>query len=398
MVSESAPIAQLPPTKIILLLAVAAFSSTSAFRVFDPALPQLSDEFAVSVGRAAEVITWFVLAYGVLQFFYGPVGDRFGKFRTLAFATLGCAVGNVVVALAPTFEWVLVGRFISGATAAAIVPLSMAWIGDHVPYEHRQVTLAQFMIGTILGMSAGLVLGGIFTDTLGWRASFVFLALLYTVVGVWLVRHLKQVPEARASDAGLKLIEPVMSVFRLAWARIVLLVVLIEGALVFGGLSFVPAFLQKSLGMSSTQAGLITAFFGLGALLYVVAAKWLVRRAGEIKLTFLGGWLLGACYLLYLLSANWIWAVLASIFSGLGYYFLHAVLQTNATQMAPQVRGTAVSLFACFLFGGQALGVALGAWVVDQAGISWVLIGAGAALPVLGMGFSYCLAYKRPKT
>lgn len=386
----------LPSRRIILLLATAAFSSTSAFRVLDPALPQLSQEFQITTGEAAKVVTWFVFAYGLLQFFYGPVGDRFGKFRTLAFATLACAVGNLVAASAQTFEWVLLGRAMSGATAAAIVPLSMAWIGDHVAYEDRQVTLAQFMTGTILGMSAGLVIGGIFTDTLGWRWSFVFLAVVYAVVGIWLLRQLKHVPETSPRAGGLQLVAPILSVFRLSWARVVLFVVLIEGALVFGGLSFVPAYLQKTQDMTSTMAGLITAFFGLGAMLYVLRARWLVTRFGETKLTFAGGWVLGGCYLLYLLGAHWSWAILASAFCGLGYYLLHAVLQTNATQMAPAVRGTAVSLFASFLFLGQALGVAAGALVVDAAGIEWVLIGACAALPLLGMAFSHAIATKRP--
>lgn len=386
----------LPSKRIILLLATAAFCSTSAFRVLDPALPQLSQEFDVTTGEAAKVVTWFVFAYGLLQFFYGPVGDRFGKFRTLAFATLACAIGNLVAAIAPTFDWVLVGRAMSGATAAAIVPLSMAWIGDHVPYEHRQVTLAQFMTGTILGMSAGLVIGGVLTDTLGWRWSFVLLALMYVVVGVWLLRQLKGVPETERNPGGFRIIEPLATVFALPWARVVLLVVLIEGALVFGGLSFVPAYLQQTQGITSTAAGLVTAFFGLGAMLYVFRAKWLVGRFGETRLTFAGGWVLGACYLLYLSGSHWSWAVLASVFCGLGYYLLHAVLQTNATQMAPEVRGTAVSLFASFLFMGQALGVAAGALIVDAAGIDWVLIMAGAALPLLGMFFSHAIATRRP--
>lgn len=386
----------LPSKRVILLLATAAFSSTSAFRVLDPALPQLSHEFGVTTGQAAKVVTWFVFAYGVMQFFYGPVGDRFGKFRTLAFATLACAVGNLMAAMVTSFEWLLLARAVSGATAAAIVPLSMAWIGDHVPYEHRQVTLAQFMTGTILGMSAGLVIGGALTDTLGWRWSFVCLALLYTVVGIWLLKQLKHVPEAEPSAGGLRLVTPIATVFSQPWARIVLLVVLIEGALVFGGLSFVPAFLQHTLGVSSTAAGLVTAFFGLGAMLYVFRAKWLVARFGETKLTFAGGWVLGACYLLFLVAPHWSWAIVASVFFGLGYYLLHAVLQTNATQMAPSVRGTAVSLFASFLFTGQALGVAAGSWVVDAAGIGWVLVVAGAALPLLGMAFSHAIATRRP--
>lgn len=384
------------PGKVIFLLALAAFASTSAFRVLDPALPKLSEEFGITTGRAADVVTWFALAYGLLQFFYGPVGDRFGKYRTLVIATLFCVAGNLVVAFAPTFEWVLIGRFLSGGTAAAIVPLSMAWIGDNVPYESRQATLAQFMIGTILGMSAGLVVGGLFTDTVGWRGAFVFLAVLYLVVGLWLLAQRHQVPEHDGRASGrLRIGEPIKTVLTTPWARVVLFVVLIEGAMIFGALSFVPAYLQQRHDLSSTVAGLVTGLFGFGALFYVVGARWLVSRFGEAKLVMMGGWVLCISYVAYLMTDQWYWAILASMGCGLGYYLMHAVLQTNATQMAPSVRGTAVSLFACFLFTGQALGVAAGALIVDGLGIEWVLVFAAMTLPVLGLGFGASLKRKK---
>ena len=53
---------------------------------------------------------------------------------------------------------------------------------------------------------------------------------------------------------------------------------------------------------------------------------------------------------------------------GLGFYMLHNTLQTNATQMAPEARGLAVSLFAFALFTGQSVGVALAAPVMDRYG------------------------------
>ena len=157
---------------VIFLLALAAFASSSAFRVCDPLLPLLAREFAVGLTESSYVVTSFSVAYGVLQFFYGPLADRYGKFRTLSYATLGCAVGSLIVATAPSLQIMVFGRFLAGATAAGIVPLSMAWIGDHVPYERRQATLAQFITGTIFGVSLGQLMGGVFADTLGWRAAF----------------------------------------------------------------------------------------------------------------------------------------------------------------------------------------------------------------------------------
>ena len=53
---------------------------------------------------------------------------------------------------------------------------------------------------------------------------------------------------------------------------------------------------------------------------------------------------------------------------GLGFYMLHNTLQTNATQMTPQARGTAVAIFSSALFIGQTVGVGTGALVIDRFG------------------------------
>jgi MFS transporter, YNFM family, putative membrane transport protein len=383
-------------TRAILLLGIASFASTCAFRVLDPALMNLSETFDITTGEAAHVMTWFAVAYGVMQFFYGPIGDRFGKYRTVATATLACAVGNYWVAIAPTFDLIVVGRFLSGAAAAGIIPMSMAWIGDHVPYEKRQETLAKFSIGMVTGMGSGLVLGGMFADTLGWRASFYFLGSLYLVVGTLLISQRGSMPDLKnKSQVGFELLTPIKGVIAIPWARVVLGIVLIEGALVFGALSFVPSYLQMKHEISSTMAGLITGLYSCGALIYVMISKWVIKRLGESHLVQSGGVILALSYIIFLWVPGWQFAMLASVMCGLGYYFMHAVLQTLATQMAPERRGTAVALFASFLFAGQAIGITLGAQVVDQFGLGSVFIFAILLMPLIAYWFAHKLNQRR---
>ncbi len=383
-------------TPVIILLALAAFASASAFRICDPLLPVLAAEFGVRTAQASSAVTFFSIAYGVMQFFYGPVGDRYGKFRTLSCATLGSAGGSLIVAMAPTLDMVLLGRFIAGATAAGIVPMSMAWIGDHVPYEQRQATLARFLMGSISGLAAGQLLGGIYADTIGWRWAFVSLAVVYLVVGTLLISRRKSVPEKPSeSGAGSKLLAPIKQVFSVPWARVVLLTVFIEGALVFGALAFVPAFLHEYRGLPVSWAGAIGGLFALGAMIYAVRANQWVAFLGERNLVLAGGAMLVLAYATFWLTSGMVWAVLASMMCGLGYYLMHAVMQTNATQMAPATRGTAVSLFASFLFLGQSLGVTGAAFLVDVAGLAAVFPVAIATIPLLAGAFAWRLQQRK---
>jgi len=377
--------------RVVAILAVAAFASTCAFRVLDPALPQLSVEFGVTTGRAGDVVMWFALAYGVSQFIYGPLGDRFGKYRVLSIATAASAIGSLVVAMAPSFEVVLIGRFLSGATGAAIIPLALAWIGDHVPYEQRQATLSRFILGNILGITSGLWIGGVFTDTTGWRGGLFFLTGIYVLVGLLLFSQRRHVDEAPAAYAQMRFFEPIAEVFRSRWAWVLLFAVMFEGALVFGSVAFVPAYLQYTHEITPTRAGLVTSLFAVGALMYVSKARWLIAHVGERKLAFTGGWILAASYLIYLYGPTWRWALVAGVLCGLGYYFIHAVLQARATQMVEQVRATAVAMFACFMFVGQAVGIVLGSVVVDAFGLRTLLWVSVLGLPLLGAWFSYKL-------
>ena len=377
---------------VILLLALAAFASSSAFRICDPLLPVLALEFDVRTAQTSGAVTYFAIAYGVMQFFYGPVGDRYGKFRVLTLATFGCAVGSVLVASAPTLEQLEVGRFISGATAAGIIPLSMAWIGDHVPYEQRQATLARYLLGSISGLAIGQLLGGVFADTVGWRWAFVFLAVVYLVVGTLLFSRRRRVFEVPTNrEQGARLLAPLLEAVSTRWARLVLLIVCLEGLLVFGPLAFVPAFLHERHGLAVAWSGGIGGLFAVGALIYVFYAGKFVRRFGEYRLAVFGGVTMALSFAVYFFSSTWYWGVMASVLSGLGYYLLHAVLQTHATQMAPTIRGTAVALFASFLFFGQAVGVTLAAVVVDRFGLAAVFPIGILGLPTLALVFAWHL-------
>jgi MFS transporter, YNFM family, putative membrane transport protein len=118
----------------------------------------------------------------------------------------------------------------------------------------------------------------------------------------------------------------------------------------FGALAYVGADLHHRFGLGLGMVGALLASFGAGALLFAASAIWLVPKLGQPGLAAGGARLLAAGYGT-LVGMPWLWlAVPAIACIGLGFYMLHNTVQVNATQMAPEVRGLAVSLFAFFLF------------------------------------------------
>jgi predicted MFS family arabinose efflux permease len=171
------------------------------------------------------------------------------------------------------------------------------------------------------------------------------------------------------------------------FARIVLIAGFFEGGLAWGAFAYIGAHLHLRFGLSFSLIGVVVACFGIGGLIYAALVKLLVYRLGQAGLAIIGGFVLAAAYLELAMTPVWWLAPIATTAIGLGFYMLHNTLQTNATQMTPQARGTAVGLFSSALYVGQTAGVAVGALVVDRVGAEPLFLATAVALPVLALWF-----------
>lgn len=399
--NQSAAGSNLPiPAAAVPLLSLAAFGSGISLRVTDPMLPQLAQEFGVSLGDASLVITLFSVAYGLSQLFFGPVGDRYGKYFVVACGSLACAITSAFCALSPGFAPLLGARLLAGATAASIIPLSMAWIGDVIPYQQRQPVLARFLIGQILGLSTGVLIGGLAADAHNWRLPFFFVALIFVIVGIALLslnrrlpihaRHLHRMEGAAVP----RMVREFGQVLAAPWARLVLLTVFLEGAFLYGAFAFIASHVHRTYGMSLTSSGALVMLFGLGGFVFALASAALVRNLGEIGLSLWGGIFLAASLFAIGVAPVWWWAVGGCFAAGLGFYMLHNTLQINATQMAPERRGAAVSAFASSFFLGQSVGVGIAGLLVERIGTKNVMIVGAAGVLAVALSFSRRLKAK----
>ena len=78
--------------------------------------------------------------------------------------------------------------------------------------------------------------------------------------------------------------------------------------------------------------------------------------------------------------ALWWLDAIALMIAGVSYYMLHNSLQTEATEIAPSARGSAVALFACGLFAGQGIGPLLFGALVHASGFATALLASGAGI------------------
>lgn len=382
------------PRSALVALSVAAFGSGMSMRAMDSLLLRLVADFNITLSGASFVITVFGVAYGLSQLIFGPLGDRYGKYLVISWACLACSVTALLCGLAPDFSSLLAARAIAGATAAAIIPLSMAWIGDVVPYEGRQPVLARFLIGQILGLSSGALVGGFCADYLSWRAPFFLISFCFISIGFYLVRLNRLLPSrARVlhkAEGGMltRLFAEFGQIVALRWARVVLATVLIEGATVFGAMAFVATHLHATYDISLSFAGTLVMLFGMGGLLFAARSRQFVALLGETGLSRYGALLMSVSLLVIAYAPAWGWAAPACFCYGLGFYMLHNTLQINATQMAPERRGAAVAAFASCFFLGQSAGVAAGSALLTFVSTRHLLSTAGICVLLIGFYFA----------
>jgi predicted MFS family arabinose efflux permease len=391
-ITSAASLPRKTPTRAIMLLAVAGFASQAQVRVTDSLLPQIAGDFHTTVGAAAMVVTSYAIAHGSIQLIIGPFGDRLGKYRAVA---VMCAIGTVLVALcgiASSLPQLALTRLATGAAAGWIIPISMAYIGDVTPYEARQPILGRYLTGQILGQLFGQAAGGVLGDLVGWRNVFFVLSGMFALATVGLAYELFTNPLTREpshpNETTRGFVTDYVAVLTTPFARIVIIAAFIENALLWGAFAYIGAYLRLRFGLSFTLIGLTVGCFGIGGLIYAASVKLLVLRLGQVRLAIAGGFSIASGYIALCLAPVWWLTPIGTILIGLGFYMLHNTMQTNATQMTPQARGTAVALFSSSIFIGQTAGVATGALVIDRLGAVPLFLAAAAALPVLALWFA----------
>jgi predicted MFS family arabinose efflux permease len=306
-----------------------------------------------------------------------------------------CALAAVLVALcgfAQSLSALAAARFASGAAAGWIIPISMAYVGDVTPYERRQPILARYLSGQIFGQLFGQAAGGVLGDLFGWRNVFFVLAAMLALACVGLLLELLINPRTRV--AGLRADMPggfladYKRVLSNPWARLVILAAFLEAAIAWGAFAYVSADLHQRFGLGFGMIGLIVGTFGVGGLIYAASVQQLVNLFGQPGLASFGGVLLGLAYLALAISPAWWTAPIAVTAIGLGFYALHNTLQTNATQMTPDARATAVAIFSSAIYLGQMIGVAAGAPVFDRWTAAPMFLATAVALPALAFWFA----------
>jgi len=360
-------------------LYAAAFASTFDRFATPPLLAAIAATYGVPVGEAVSAASAYFLLYGLSQPLWALLSDRIGRVRVMRLALVAGGLLGAVAAAAPAL-WLLAAlRGATGALLGAVVPATLVHLGDVVGEDRARQRALGDVVGAN-GAATGLatVLAGLAAELVSWRLAFVGSGLLAVAAGL-AVGRLGEAPLPPRRGP----LEAYRAVLRSPWAVAVVGLALVEGAIIFGGITFLPAAVEAA-GSSPAVAGLALAAFGAGSVAWTRLLGRATRRLGAPALVVLGAGLAAGGFAVAAAEPAVGGVVVAAALVAGGYGFMHTTLQTWATAVLPGLRASVVALFAAGLFCGAGVGAELLAPLADAGDFDALFAVLAAAVVPLG--------------
>ena len=269
--------------------------------------------------------------------------------------------------------------------AAAIMPVSLALIGDLFPMEERQSAIGSFMGISFLGQGLSMAIGGSIAYFLNWRGVFGVYAGIAVISSILLFTLGKKIPSTKNEES--KALLPYINILKNPSSVIIYALVLFEGVFLIGSFSFLGGFIKQMFELNNFVIGMVMTAFGLMALVAGKKSGKIAAKIGRKKTVIIGlGFAFAADILLVTLGNLLPIVVIAVGIMGFGFMMAHSTFLTIATEFAAKARGFAMSLVAFCFMGGGGIGTAIGGKVVAASSFQTLFAVYGIGLLIITIG------------
>ena len=365
----------LPPYVTVWLILVLAWAMNFIIRIgFSALLPPIMAELGLSYTRAGMLASAFFWAYAGMQLPAGLLGDRFGRRRVLLIGLVGGACAAVLTGVATSFAMLVFARVLTGACQGSLFSNDRAIIVAVTPPDKIGLGQGVSFSGPGIGLTLGLLLGGVLGQWLSWRTTFWLFALGPIIAALCIVRW---VPAPRTAT-------------HTAHAGARLLTVLAQPSLWILGIvgtcgiyvqfvlaTWAPLFFQETGVAELGRAGAYASLQGVAAVSGLIAGGWTddrMRRrglshivvivVGLLALALSTGAMAGAITYRSPLglagalfaAAFFCWSIWPPVYALLG------------EMVSPESLGTGFGLLNSVSFLGAVIGPPVTGWVRDAAG------------------------------
>ena len=368
---------------VLFVLWLVVFSFASQVMIIAPILPRIAEQLSVTTGLLGTLITAYAFAVGIFALVAGPVSDRVGRRRMLLFGSALMTVALAAHGFVETFAGLFAVRGFAGVAGGILNGAAIAYVGDYFPRERRGWASGWVLSGLAAGQIAGIPLGIILADALGFRAPFVAFAVVMGLASLLVWRIVPQLTiyhstepltvRGAVADYAALLRQPGVAAASVMFALVFLSFPLY--------IAYLPLWLETTFEAASGSVAVLFFVGGVGNVLAGPEAGRLSDRLGRKPLIVGSSLAVTAVVLATPFVVRGLWPAYVVFFVAMGLFASRgSSFQALLTELVPgDRRGSLMSLTAATGQIGFAIGGALAGAV--YAGVGYT---ANAVLSAAG--------------
>lgn len=322
---------------LILLSAIGVIGANSL--LLSPLVTAVGSDLQVSAAQVMQAASAYGLGVAAAALLLAPLGDRLGAGRVLRAALIVLAIGLVASALAPNIFALIAAQTLCGLAAGAALPSIYTLAVTIAPQGRESQTLGAVLTGWTVSLVMGVSLGAWITDLLGWRAVYAGLSMGTALL--WLLSSRLR----KLGASGNRATSPLTALKVPGIIRGILATVLLMLSF-YVTYFFIGAHVTVTLGLSTTKAGLVPLFYGIGFGLAVMADP-LLDRLGLARSTAPVFFVISLTYASMVAMAGvFHWFLMISVAWGVFQHLGLNLVVARLTALDPSQRGAIMGLFS----------------------------------------------------
>ena len=360
------------------MLALAVFSGLSAVYIVPPLLVDIASEMDISVAVAGQLSTATFAAWAVSLLIVGPLSDSFGRRPVALTGLLVLSVSVIASAFAPNIQVLVALRVLTGLAGGTLPPTSVGVVSDVLSPGRRAqaVTALLALNGLVAAITVPIV--AVLADWGGWRVPFVVVGLLLTIAllsnWVWFPR------DNRDRVRRWVFFSRYRSLLSLRFFRVAVAVGLTQRIAFWGTISFLPAYLIHTYGISVGFVALPLVITATGQVIGSYSAAFVAKRRYRAALLAGTSVIGGTCaFLFFSFDLDlWVSVAVATVGTGLLSVAMPAMVATS-TEYSGESKSSGASIMGISNQSGGALGAAIAGAMLANAGyggIGYMCLGA----------------------
>lgn len=384
----------MPPDAV--LLGVALFFAVAPTNILTPLLPNVRDDFGISIATTGLVVSTYGFARLFTDLPSGVILDRIGERRLAIIGSTLLTTGSVIGAVSPAVGWLILARVVAGLGSGLITTVALTGLSWTAGTGNRGQVMSVFQVANNSGIAFYPLLGGFLGAFFSWRVTFVLAAIAGVASAVILVPLLGRIETGQKRVAVAR--RGGHFQFHLSRPRLVTAL----GATYAGVVAnmshrhgfrntVLPLFAAAALGLGSFQIATGIALMAIVGIIVVTPGARLGDRIGRRRIIVAGLLVLAVGDLLFLGAQGYLTFLLAAGLVGLGDFFSSTQTALLSELVSPTSRARVLAGYRFFvdigaLIGPIVLSALLGAFGAPAAivGVSLILA-SGALIGRLGI-------------